>query len=397
MKIKTVLLIAAAGIMAMACKKDPAPQPAPEKLPIKLSASVYQFTKATDTSFENGDEISVNIFNPECYLYNAKYTYNNGALTSAVAHEWYEDTDLEATITAAYPGSYTAEAFAENQSFMIQADQSSKAEYAMSDLLLAVAKSKPTAEAVKLQFQHALSKVVINVDNQLKEEIENVWFTDVLGEVSYKTADPVATLAATGSTGTVKAYKSADNTWQLIIAPQTASPKLAITTTSGKQFTFVLTENVTFNAGKVSTATVEVSAETIYTAFTPEISDWVADNELNFSQNDDEEVVLPEEPEITACKLTVKVNKAINWYDKYIYSWDSKDIKLSGEWPGTKAEWDKEEGDYYVYYHNFDASLNGATINYVINGGNGNGQTKDLTVTLNGAETVVTIESTDVK
>ena len=98
-----------------------------------------------------------------------------------------------------------------------------------------------------------------------------------------------ATGAATGSAGTVKAYKSGDNTWQLIVAPQTASPKLALTTASGKQFTFVLSENVTFTSGKVSTATVEVSTETIYTSFTPEIEDWVADNELNFSQDEESE------------------------------------------------------------------------------------------------------------
>lgn len=395
MKFRILLLSTAMGLMAMACGKEPAPQPAPEKMPIKLSASLYQFTKATDTSFENGDEISVNIFNPECYLYNAKYTYTDGALTSAIAHQWYEDTDIEATITAVYPGSDTMEGYAENQSFVIQADQSSKTGYGMSDLMLAVTRSKPTAEAVKLPFQHALSKVVINIDNQLKENIENVWFTDVQGEVSYKTADPVATLAATGSTGTVKAYKSGESTWQLIIAPQTASPKLALTTASGKQYTFVLSEEVTFASGKVSTATVEVSAETIYTSFTPEISDWVADNDLNFSQKDDEEVVLPEEPEISACKLTVRVNKAIDWYDKYVYAWDASST-LTAAWPGTKAEWDKEDGDYYVYYHNFDASLNGATINYIINNGS-NAQTNDLTVTLNGAETVVVIEDTDVK
>ena len=90
------------------------------------------------------------------------------------------------------------------------------------------------------------------------------------------------------------------------------------------------------------------------------------------------------------------MNKSISWYDKYIYSWDADETQLSGAWPGTKAEWDKEDGNYYVYYHNFSASLNGATINYIING-KGDGQTKDLTVTLNGAETVVVIESTDVK
>ena len=148
-----------------------------------------------------------------------------------------------------------------------------------------------------------------------------------------------------------------------------------------------------FAAGKVSTATIEVTKETISTSFTPEISDWVADNDLNFSQ-EDTPVELPEETK--SCKLIIKVNKSIEWYDKYIYAWDSNETKLTGEWPGTKAEWDKEDGEYYVYYHIFDASLDGKTFNYIING-NGAGQTKDLTVTLSGAETTVTIEKSDVQ
>ena len=394
MKFRTLFTIAAAGIIAMACGKEPATQPTPEKLSIKLSASIYQFTKATDTAFEDGDKISVNIFNPECYLYNAQFTYIGGQLTSATPYEWYEDTEVEATVTAMYPASVTMEGFAATQSFMVYADQSTKVGYAASDLLLATAKAYPTAEAVNLPFKHALSKIVVNVDNQLKEEIADVWFTDVLGAVSFSTADH-SDLTATGTAGTIKAYKSGENTWQLIVAPQTASPKLALTTVSGKQYTFVLSEEVTFTTGKVSTATVSVSPESIYTAFTPEISDWVADNDLNFSQ-DDEEVVLPEEPVLTACKLTIRVNKAISWYNKYIYAWDANETQLAGAWPGTKTEWDKEDGDYYVYYHNFDASLNGKTINYIING-NGDGQTKDLTVTLNGENTTVTIEESDKK
>ena len=57
--------------------------------------------------------------------------------------------------------------------------------------------------------------------------------------------------------------------------------------------------------------------------------------------------------------------------------------------------WVGEEGDYYVYYHHFDKSLNGKTINYIISGDGG--QTKDLTVTLNGADTIVVVEQSDLK
>jgi hypothetical protein len=394
MKIKSILSAVAAGlVMAVACEKVPVDQPTPsDQLTVKFSASLYQFTKATDTAFEDGDKISVNIFNPELYLENAKFTYNAGQLTSTNAYVWYDDTDLESTVTAMYPA---VETYSATQTFMVNADQSTNAGYSASDLLLAQTTAKPTSEAVNLPFKHALSKIVVNVQNNLKEDIANIWFTDVKGGVSFSSNDH-STLAAAGDKGTIKAYKSGDNTWQLIVAPQTASPKLALTTTSGKQYTFVLSEDVTFTSGKVSTATVEVNAESIYTSFTPEITDWVADSELNFSQDNNANVEIPEEdPAIAACKLIIKVNKAIDWYDKYVYAWNDS-VTYTAVWPGTKAEWDKEDGDYYVYYHNFDASLNGATVNYIINNG-GSAQTKDLTVILSGAETVVVIEATDVK
>ena len=105
----------------------------------------------------------------------------------------------------------------------------------------------------------------------------------------------------------------------------------------------------------------------------------------------------PENPDSgSTCRLIVKVNKAIDWYDKYIYCWDTAPIL--GDWPGTKLNWDKEEGDYYVYYYDFDSGRSGKELNYIINkgtGGDGN-QTKDLKVTLNGAETTVHIETSDV-
>ena len=100
------------------------------------------------------------------------------------------------------------------------------------------------------------------------------------------------------------------------------------------------------------------------------------------------------EPE-KVCKLTVKVNKAITWYDKYIYSWTPG--TSTGSWPGTKMSFDKEEGNYYVYHYSFPYSLNGKKIDYIINGGNGSGQTKDKSVTLNGENTTVTIEKADIK
>ena len=398
-KIAILMLALATFTATTGCKKktDPVTPPAEVKT-INFTANIFQFTKATDTSFEEGDAISVNIFNPEVYLHNAKFTYTEGKLKANSLYEWYEDETIESTITAFYPSSVVPQEVAETISFTVNADQSTKAGYSSSDLLVAITKSKPTASAVALPFKHALSKIVINVDNKIGEDIANVWFTDIYGSVNMETINP-AEATTTGSKGTIKAYKNGENTWQLIVAPQTeVSPKLALTTASGKQYTFTLSENVSFAAGKVSTATIEVTKETISTSFTPEISDWVADNDLNFSQDDSEENI-PVLPEPEFCKLIIKVNKDIDWYDKYIYAWDENETKLCGEWPGTKTGWVGKDGDYYVYFHEFDVSLAGTKINYIINNGylEGTSQTNDLSVTLNAGETTVIIEASDKK
>ncbi len=431
MKLKNLLIatIAAVSVFA-ACNKEPQETPS-NGLQIKLNASLYNFTKATDTAFEANDAISVNLYKGEdSYINNAMFTYNGSALTSETQYNWYPETDVVGTITAFYPYATLAEG-ATNHTFTINADQSTVANFKASDFMTARTTSSPTENSVTLPFTHALAKIVVTIVNETTETVNAVMLTGVKGSVSYDLK--TGAISTTGSAGTVSALNN-NNTWEVIIAPQTASPELVITTASEKQYTFTLAEDVTFNSGKYSTAAVTITPETISTSFTPNIQDWLEDNTLEFTQNpeenepetpgdaegeengnengegentdpvtpgegegeEEEEEVVPETPVLTSCKLTIRVNKAITWYDKYIYAWDANDTKLCGDWPGTKTEWDKEDGNYYVYYHNFDASLNGTTINYIINE-NGGGQTKDLTVTLNGAETTVIIEASDKK
>lgn len=351
MKSIKIFAIAMAAVMSFAAcqKNEPTPSKPDSKLTLKVSASVYNFTKATDTAFEENDEIGLYMFKEgAAYAENHKYTYVGGALTTATDIAWYEEEDVVADITAYYP--YSENAY--EGEFTVNANQSSAELYKASDLLLAFAQSAPTKNTVVLPFKHALSKVVVSFDNQLNEEIANVYFTDLLGKVTLNVND--ATVEATGSTGTIKALKSGENTWQLIVAPQTASPKLAVTTASGKQYTFVLEEEVTFTAGKVSTATdVVLSTETIYTSFTPEIEDWVADNELNFSQND-ENVEIPEEeeevvvPNVPAEPTEVKIYLSKDWGWTYLWCWDEAGTQIfnGAAWPGTTYH-GEEDGYYY--------------------------------------------------
>ena len=158
--------------------------------------------------------------------------------------------------------------------------------------MLAQASSKPTAEAVKLGFKHALSKVVVNINSELDEAIADVMFSDVYGTANVSLAGGAATVG--GSKGGIKALKVKDTQWQLILVPQeNVTPKLIVTTSAQKQYTFDIESAVSFAAGKVSTTTISLTKESISTSFTTEVTDWSADKELNFSQSGSSDVIIP--------------------------------------------------------------------------------------------------------
>ncbi|MBO5805726.1 MAG: fimbrillin family protein [Tidjanibacter sp.] len=279
---KLLALALCVAAIATSCRKNDE-TPKVEGKQIAVSAQMYNFTKATDTAFEEGDAIGLHILTNTTWLDNAKYTYTGGKLVGEQTNLWYTDEEVEADVLAYYPYKASANYNAAGYTFTINADQSTEGAYTASDLMVAATTSRPTASAVTLPFRHALSKVVLTINNQLGEAIENVWFSGVYGTTTINLLD--GGNQTSGSTGTIKAAKVNDTTWALIVVPQeNIKPQLIVTTASKKQYTFDLAEAVTFSSGKVSSATVELTKESLSTSFTPTITDWVADNELQFNQ-----------------------------------------------------------------------------------------------------------------
>ena len=277
------------ALAAISCNNREEPNPQTEQKVISVATSLYNFTKATDTAFEADDAIGIHIVTDNTYLDNAKYTYNGTAWKGEQTNYWYKDESVTSNIYAYYPytnaGAYNAEGY----SFTINPDQTTPAGYTASDLMVANTTSKPTAEAVKLGFKHALSKVVININSELEETVSNVMFCDVYGTAQVSLDGTTAT--ASGSKGDIKALNIKDNMWQLIIVPQAeVSPRLIITTSAQKQYTFDIESATTFAGGKVSTATISLTNESISTSFTTEVTDWTADKELNFGQTGSSDV-----------------------------------------------------------------------------------------------------------
>lgn len=286
----TKLFVAALcfAAVATACQ-EPFEEPAGQGKAISLSAGVDNFVRATDTAFEEGDQIGLHIVMPQgTFLNNAKYTFSEGALVAEQPNYWYMDETIESDILAYYP--YSASSTYNktgNITFTVNADQSKERGYTTSDLMIATAVSAPTAEAIALNFHHAFSKIVIKIDNQLEEEIEDVYFSNVFGSATVNFKE--GTTTPSGKQGTIKTAKVTINeqpAYALIVAPQEeVSPQLIIKTAT-KQYTYQLSGNISFSAGKVSTAEITVSDESISTAFTPTISDWVGDNDLQFGQGE---------------------------------------------------------------------------------------------------------------
>ena len=286
---KILAVVMAVAALATSCKKPVVPTP--EAKTISVAAQMYNFTRATDTAFEEGDAIGLHILNGATWLDNAKYTYTGGKLVGEQTNLWYTDEEVEADVLAYYPYNANAAYNASGYTFTVNADQSSAALYTASDFMLATTNSKPTASAVELPFRHTLSKVVVKINNQLGEDIANVWFSDVYGTTTINLMDGKS--VASGSKGTIKAANvtiDGAQAWALIVVPQeNVKPQLMVTTVSQKQYTFDLQEAVTFSAGKVSTAEVALTKESIATSFTPTISDWEADNDLQFNQTESDD------------------------------------------------------------------------------------------------------------
>lgn len=287
MKFAKLFAVAMGAMAVMTACQEPVENINPEQgLPISVNAQMYNFTKATDTAFEEGDQIGLHVVIPQgAYLNNEKYTYTEGALVGARENVWYGDESLEANILAYYPYNALAGYKADGYTFTVEADQSAEGGYAASDLLIASTTSKPTKETVVLPFKHALSKIVINITSELEEEIKYVMFADVYGSAVVNIAEGTSTV--NGEKGNIKAAKVDADTWTLITVPQSEATPRILVVVGDKQYNFDIEAATTFVGGKVATANITLTKELIGAEFSTEITDWTADSDLQFNPSNE--------------------------------------------------------------------------------------------------------------
>ena len=288
---KRLILMLLCPLMIVACNKQvpekkPVPeQSEPQKEGISFKGTIKPMSRATDNGFEAGDAIGVFAVEKTTgnvsgrlmssnYADNVKYVYSNG-LFSGANSVIEQPTDKPLMFyKAVYP--YSSD-LRNEFSFAVGSDQSNSSSYTMSDLM--TADTEATTEVTPhLVFSHKLSNIIINLKYEEKPGgSEQMFFNNVLVEAKANINEN--TFTAFGTTKTVIASGNGNNSFKVILPPQTIAEKVTLITlkVGSKTFTFFPESDFIWKSGMQYTYDVTVSKAGII-SFTSSINPWETDN-----------------------------------------------------------------------------------------------------------------------
>ena len=280
MLIKKYLYIAVVCVLLSACSagseggesdvpNPPEPAKPTVRIPIDISTTI---TRATETAFENGDQIGLFVVNRNAdgtstalqtsgnHVDNMLYTFST--VWTPAAPVYWKDTKTCADFYMYYPYRKSV-ASVSAMPFDVAADQSAVAAYKASDLLVGSKLNVvPSKQAVDIVAKHVMSQVeiVLKAGNG---------FTDASlasAEVSLRLNDmktsatvdlSTAAVTATGTASSLTPYKDG-GTYRAIVVPQKVEIGNLITVTvDGTDYN--LKKAFTFTAGKRHTFTVTLA------------------------------------------------------------------------------------------------------------------------------------------
>lgn len=228
----------------------------------RITASLNNYTKATDTDFAEGDVIGVFVTenggelktsgNYDSKGDNLEYSYQAGSWEksgeplkwkdfSAVSAYGYSPKAETVSSITAYP-------------FTVPADQSDDVKYGSADFLWAKKESVTYGNNIALSFAHKMSNVVINITMDPGiTAVKSVTITNVLNECTVNLQTGVVA-DATAGTPTMVLKKGAGQTYKAILAPQTISNKdlfVITATVDGKDVVYTYSvSSLTLVSGK---------------------------------------------------------------------------------------------------------------------------------------------------
>ncbi len=246
-----LLVFAAAALLAVSCSDKQASKT--DGLPIVVYPTVS--TRASDTNFEAGDRIGliITLDDMTTHADNAALTHN-GQYFEDDDLKWYS-TNKSGDFTAYYPyqENYTG-------SYSVLADQTSDGYY-QSDLLLAVARNvQPHPTGVSLGFIHAMSQIVVYINNNSVYEMVEVCVEDTKNDVliDYTGDRPGVMLKLTAVQISILAQSLGADTYRAVVAPQTAEAVITVRNETGQEVSTTLPSTL-FTAGTSYSVSVTLS------------------------------------------------------------------------------------------------------------------------------------------
>lgn len=249
--VKTISVLVG-GLFVFACSNNDDVKPTPIRS-VEFTASMNPVSRATDTSFDNGDAIGVfatteNSLSNTNFADNVKYAYNaiEKVFSSSNPIEAEEGTSLK--YYAVYPYS-SAASTGSTYTFEVKADQTGSG-YTNSDLCMAIS-GKTTDEKVDLKFNHCLSKVIFNLSGSGWSSNVNIALKNVYTQCNVNLNNMTVEFSGNGNK-TVKLALDGNNAFKSVIPSQILESERTkvVVTMDGISYEYSFDTDITLNSGK---------------------------------------------------------------------------------------------------------------------------------------------------
>lgn len=226
--------------------------------PVKFAASVESYsTKATDSSFEDGDKVRIVAGSPIDAT--AVGTISGMKIVPDKDLYWEKNQEESTTFAAIYQPGEVAEA---STTLSYDLLQGGVHDFDTHNLFLTAVATVEPREDVNFNFTHPFSKIVFDVD-------ASVTAVQISGLVMDATLDVEAGTVSLGKTGrTFSAVSLGAGRYGAIVMPQMASPVITVTTSDGNKYTFTSSENFAAGVSYSATLTLEDGAGPVSFSFT---------------------------------------------------------------------------------------------------------------------------------
>jgi len=281
-------LIATAALLA-GCSQTEEPASVTDDGGVRFSAQFNDISRATETSFENGDVIGVFAIEEQDgsapalqprgnFADNRRYSYSGGYFTPNTDQAINVTDGQKLAYVAVYP--YVPNA-ADKFDFSVNVNQNTHQSLTESDLATAVSQATDAKE-VDLTFSHRLSHIIVKVEGGNIATASGM----TLNNVQRKAAVDLNANSFTGAgdVGDVVCYERATVTFEAIIAPQTVragTQMITVSFTNGQKATLTLREDVVYRSGREYSYTLTVNDNQELVVLSGDINPWDSDNSFS--------------------------------------------------------------------------------------------------------------------